>query len=128
MESPESKIPDPKSQPPEAAAGGAGAGDPEKLKTGIIEAIKTCYDPEIPVNIWELGLVYDIAVSADRAAAVKMTLTSPNCPAAASLPPEVEGKVKTVPGVASAKVEVVWDPPWTPEKMSEAAKLELGIM
>lgn len=117
--------------PPAAASGDAAAAPPadtERLKQGVIDAIKTCYDPEIPVNIWELGLVYNVAVAPDGRVDVAMTLTSPNCPAATSLPPEVEGKVKGVPGVTGARVEVVWDPPWTPEKMSEAAKLELGMM
>ncbi|MBI2981579.1 MAG: SUF system Fe-S cluster assembly protein [Deltaproteobacteria bacterium] len=98
-----------------------------ELKEEIIESLKTCYDPEIPVNIYELGLIYDIQIDESNAVSVKMTLTSPACPVAGSLPPEVQRKVKEVPGVADAKVDVVWDPPWTPEKMSEAAKLQLGI-
>jgi len=97
------------------------------LREKIVDAIRTCYDPEIPVNIYELGLIYDIDVDAANVARIRMTLTSPGCPAAGSLPPEVENKVKAVPGVSNAQVEVVWDPPWTPEKMSEAAKLQLGI-
>jgi len=90
--------------------------------------LQTCFDPEIPVNIYELGLVYGIEVSDKNEVTVKMTLTSPMCPVAGSLPPEIEGKIKTIEGVAAAKVEVVWDPPWTPEKMSEAAKLQLNMM
>ena len=97
------------------------------LEEKIIEAIQTCYDPEIPVNIYELGLIYDINVADDGAVDIKMTLTSPACPAAGSLPPEVEMKVGTVEGVSSAKVEVVWEPTWTPEKMTEAARLQLGM-
>jgi len=97
------------------------------LKDQVIDAIKTCYDPEIPVNIYELGLIYDVGVDEQKNVSIQMTLTSPGCPAATSLPPEVEGKARSVPGVASAKVEVVWEPVWTPEKMSEAAKLQLGI-
>jgi len=99
-----------------------------KLVQDIIEVIKTCYDPEIPVNIFELGLIYDIHVDNERHALVKMTLTSPACPVAGTLPPEVEQKVKAVPGIEGARVEVVWDPPWNMEMMSEAAKLELGLL
>lgn len=99
----------------------------EELKNKIIEALKTCFDPEIPVDIYELGLIYDIDISPMNIVTVKMTLTSPACPVAGSLPPEVEEKIKSVEGVNSAKVEVVWDPPWTPEKMSEMAKLQLNM-
>ena len=98
------------------------------LENKVIEMLQTCFDPEIPVNIYELGLVYGIEVSDKNEVTVKMTLTSPMCPVAGSLPPEIEGKIKTIEGVAAAKVEVVWDPPWTPEKMSEAAKLQLNMM
>lgn len=93
----------------------------------VIEVLRTCYDPEIPVNLYELGLIYDIAVSAEGNVHIKMTLTSPACPVAGSLPPEVETRVKSIAEVKDAKVEVVWDPPWTPEKMSEAARLQLNI-
>jgi len=93
----------------------------------VIEALKTCFDPEVPVNIYEMGLIYDIQVDPTGMVGIKMTLTSPNCPAAGSLPPEVEAKVKSVPGVSNVKVAVVWDPPWDPSKMSEAAKLQLGL-
>lgn len=92
-----------------------------------IEVIRSCYDPEIPVNIYEMGLVYDVKVAADGGVLVVMTLTSPSCPAAQSLPKEVETKVKGVPGVTAVVVNVVWDPPWNPGMMSEAAKLELGM-
>lgn len=97
------------------------------LKEHIIETLKTIFDPEIPVNIYEIGLIYEVTVDDDANAHVLMTLTSPMCPVAESLPPEVEAKVAGVVGVASAKVEVTWDPPWDPEMMSEAAKLELGM-
>ena len=99
----------------------------EALREAIVEAISTVYDPEIPVNIWELGLIYDIAVDAANVAGVTMTLTAPGCPAAQSLPGEVEQKVKGVAGVADAKVEVVWEPAWTKDRMSEAARLQLGL-
>ena len=98
------------------------------LENKVIETLMTCYDPEIPVNIYELGLVYGIDVSDQNEVNIKMTLTSPMCPVAGSLPPEIEQKVKGIQGVANAKVEVVWDPPWTPEKMSEAAKVQLNMM
>ncbi len=97
------------------------------LEGNIIEALRTVYDPEIPVNIYELGLVYDVNVDAARAVNIRMTLTSPACPVAGILPTWVEEKVKGVQGVTDVKVEVVWDPPWAPEMMSEEAKLELGF-
>jgi FeS assembly SUF system protein len=99
----------------------------EALRPAIVEAISTVFDPEIPVNIWELGLIYDIAVDAADVAGITMTLTAPGCPAAQSLPGEVEQKVKGVAGVADAKVEVVWEPAWTKDRMSEAARLQLGL-
>ncbi|GMR22213.1 MAG: SUF system Fe-S cluster assembly protein [Acidobacteriota bacterium] len=97
------------------------------LEEKIIDMIKTCYDPEIPVDIYALGLIYEINVADDGAVDIKMTLTSPACPAAGSLPPEVEMKVGMIEGVNSVKVEVVWEPIWTPEKMTEAARLQLGM-
>jgi FeS assembly SUF system protein len=97
------------------------------LESSIIEAIRTCHDPELPVNIYDLGLIYDIDVAPGGRVAVKMTLTSPMCPVAGSLPLEVEQKVKSVEGVTEAKVEIVWDPPWTMDKMSEAARLQLNL-
>jgi FeS assembly SUF system protein len=97
------------------------------IEAQVLEVIKTCFDPEIPVNIFELGLIYDIKVDDNRNVNIKMTLTSPSCPAAQSLPPDVAKKVKTVEGVADVSVDVVWSPPWTPALMSEAAKLELGL-
>ena len=98
------------------------------IESQVIEALRSCYDPEIPVNIYELGLVYDVDVADDYSVNIKMTLTSPQCPVAESLPPEVEAKIKAVPGVKVAKVEVVWEPQWNMGMMSEAAKLELGML
>jgi len=99
----------------------------EDLEKNIVEALKTCYDPEIPVDIYELGLIYTIDVAESREVTVTMTLTSPACPVAGSLPGEVEAKVREVSGVASARVELVWDPPWDQEMMSDTAKLTLGF-
>ena len=97
------------------------------LEPEVVKALKTVFDPEIPVNIYELGLIYQIEISPENAVTVKMTLTSPNCPEAESIPPSVESKIKAIPGVTAAKAQVVWEPPWTKEMMSEAAKLQLGI-
>ena len=105
----------------------AGPIDIGELQEKIVAVLRTCFDPEIPVNIHELGLIYGIDVQESGEVGIRMTLTSPACPVAGSLPPEVQAKVAAVPGVKSAKVELVWDPPWTPERMSEAAKLELGM-
>jgi FeS assembly SUF system protein len=99
----------------------------DELKDRIVDAIRTVYDPEIPVNIWELGLIYDVIVDASGVAGIRMTLTAPGCPAAQSLPVEVAAKVKAVPGVTDAKVDVVWDPAWSKDRMSDAAKLQLGM-
>ena len=100
----------------------------DDLGPKIIEAIQTIYDPEIPVNIYELGLIYSVSpTDTDGHVDVKMTLTSPHCPVAESLPGEVRMTVEGVEGVEAAKVDVVWDPPWNPDMMSEAAKLELGM-
>ncbi len=107
-------------------AANAGA-DREALRARIVEAIKTCYDPEIPVDIWELGLVYDIAIGEHNDVVITMTLTSPACPVAGSLPGEVEQRVSAVEGVATCRVDVTWDPPWTPDRMSELARLELNL-
>ena len=93
----------------------------------MIEALKTCYDPEIPVDIYELGLIYEVEVGEGGSVAVKMTLTSPACPVAGSLPGEVEQKVRSVTGVNEARVELVWDPPWDKDMMSEEAQLTLGF-
>ena len=94
----------------------------------MIEVLCTCFDPEIPVNIYDLGLIYEINVDAFRAVRIKMTLTSPGCPVAQSLPVEVTSKVQAIPSVTAAKVDVVWDPPWDASKMSETAKLQLGML
>lgn len=94
----------------------------------VIDAIKTCFDPEIPVDIWELGLIYEINIDDDNNLLVRMTLTSPNCPAAESLPADVEQKTRDIAGISSAKVEITFDPPWDKEMMSEVAQLELGFM
>lgn len=100
----------------------------KELEEEIVEAIQTCYDPEIPVDIYKLGLIYGIDVGDDGDVKIRMTLTSPNCPAAQSLPEEVKRKTAEVEGVQSAEVEIVFDPPWTPEKMDDAAKLVLNIL
>lgn len=99
----------------------------QDLQEKIVEALKSCYDPEIPVNIYEMGLIYGVDVKPAGEVAIRMTLTSPGCPAAVTLPNEVETKVRALPGVDKVKVEVVWEPIWTPERMSEAARLQLGI-
>lgn len=100
----------------------------QQLEEKIIQTLKTCYDPEIPVDIFELGLIYEIEIDDDANVKIKMTLTSPACPVAGSLPPEVEGKVNAIPEVKSAKVQIVWNPPWDKDMMSEVAKVELGFM
>jgi FeS assembly SUF system protein len=97
------------------------------LRPAIIDALWTIYDPEIPVNIHELGLIYDIDVDAENRVQIRMTLTAPACPSAQSLPLEVERKVREVPGVKDVFVDVVWEPAWTTDRMSEAAKLQLGM-
>jgi len=114
-------------QPQAPAAAAATVNDPSDVENGIVEALKTIYDPEIPVNIYELGLIYDIDIQEDGAVKVKMTLTAPGCPVAGTLPGEVQAKVAGALGVASAEVELVWDPAWNPSMMSEAARLELGM-
>lgn len=118
-------------EPPASSTEAAGlVPDPartQELHEPILDAIRTVYDPEIPVNIVELGLIYDVFVDAQGVAGIRMTLTAPGCPVAQSLPVEVAQKVKTVPGVTDAKVDVVWEPAWTKDRMSEAAKLQLGL-
>ena len=101
--------------------------DKADVVDGIVDVIKTVYDPEIPVNIYEMGLIYDIKVEPSGEADIKMTLTSPNCPAARSLPAEVEEKVKGVEGITDATIEIVWEPAWNMDMMSEEAKLTLGL-
>jgi FeS assembly SUF system protein len=97
------------------------------LKPAILDAIRTVFDPEIPVNILELGLIYDVLVDANGVTGIRMTLTAPGCPAAQSLPVEVAQKVRAVAGVTDVKVDIVWDPTWTRDRMSDAAKLQLGM-
>ena len=102
--------------------------DPKKVEAAIIEALQTIYDPEIPVNIYELGLIYGVEVAEDGRAEVRMTLTAPACPVAGAIVEEVAEKAGHVDGVSTAHVELIWDPPWTPDRMTEAAKLELGMI
>lgn len=102
--------------------------DTVQLGENIVKALKGIYDPEIPVDIYELGLIYDVMVNTDNEVKILMTLTSPNCPVAESLPREVEEKVMKIDGVKSAEVEITFDPPWSKDLMSEEAKLELGML
>ena len=104
------------------------AADTDELRDRIVEALKSVYDPEIPVDIYELGLIYDVDISEDGDVIVTMTLTTPHCPVAESMPAEVELRVLSVPGVRDAEVKLVWDPPWDPSKMSDEARLELGML
>ncbi len=113
------------SQKPREVAPGEPGG---ALYDGVIDALKDIYDPEIPVNIYDLGLIYGVEVTDDGHATVNMTLTTPHCPVAESMPGEVELRVGAVPGIAMADVNLVWDPPWDPQKMSDDAKLELGML
>jgi FeS assembly SUF system protein len=108
----------------EEPSGGAGS----DLQASIVEVLKSIYDPEIPVDIYELGLIYDVAVNEDGDATITMTLTTPHCPVAESLPQEVELRAMSVPGIRDAQVNLVWDPPWDPSKMSDEARLELGML
>lgn len=119
-------------EPPPAASAGPAYGEPDQartdaLKPKIVEALSTIYDPEIPVNIYELGLIYDIVSDAEGRVTVTMTLTSPACPSAQQLPSEAHYKAKAVEGVSDVYVDVVWEPPWTKELMSETAKMALGM-
>ncbi len=100
----------------------------ELIRAQIVEAMKTVYDPEIPIDIYELGLIYEIDVDDDGAATIQMTLTSPNCPVAGSLPGEVESRARQDSGASEVTVDLVWEPPWTMDRMTEAAKLELGLL
>ena|ERR1044071_4370807 len=102
--------------------------DPQQTRALVLDTLRTIYDPEIPVNIHDLGLIYDVDVAPDGQVMVRMTLTAPGCPAAQSLPMEVEQQVRSVPGVKGVKVDVVFDPPWCQDRMSEAAKLALGML
>ena len=109
---------------PEVPQGGVDG----QLMESVIEALKSIYDPEIPVDIYELGLIYDVDISEDGDAVITMTLTTPHCPVAESMPSEVELRVLSVPGIRDAEVKLVWDPPWDPSKMSDEARLELGML
>lgn len=113
------------SQPPTGQQAGEPGGD---LYEGVVAVLKEIYDPEIPVNIYDLGLIYGVDVTEDGHAVVTMTLTTPHCPVAESMPGEVELRVGSVPGVGVAEVNLVWDPPWDPQLMSDEAKLELGML
>jgi FeS assembly SUF system protein len=97
------------------------------LEERVIAALRSCFDPEIPINIYDLGLIYAMKIDADGAVDIKMTLTSPACPVAGALPGDVQARVAAVPGVSAAKVELVWDPPWDKDRMSEEAQLQLGL-
>ncbi|KTD23624.1 metal-sulfur cluster biosynthetic enzyme [Legionella lansingensis] len=101
--------------------------DDDVLKEKVITALRTVFDPEIPVNIYDLGLIYDIAINEEQHVHIQMTLTTPGCPVAQTFPGTVEQTVNQVEGVNDCTVELVWDPPWTQERMTEAARLELGI-
>jgi FeS assembly SUF system protein len=138
----DSVAPPPRARVPESVArkrdylAGFLAGEKEEAATGpgsdlqatVVEALKSIYDPEIPVDIYELGLIYDVAISEDGDATIAMTLTTPHCPVAESLPNEVELRVLSVPGIRDAVVNLVWDPPWDPSKMTDEARLELGML
>ena len=100
----------------------------DELENTIVDVLKSIYDPEIPVDVYELGLIYEVKIDKDFNVQIEMTLTSPNCPVAASMPKEVEDKVAEIPKVKSAKVNIVFDPPWDKDMMSEEAKLELGFL
>lgn len=100
----------------------------QELEEKIIGALKSCYDPEIPVNIFELGLIYEIGIDDDANVEIKMTLTSPACPVAGSLPGEVEARIRSIPEINDVKIKLVWNPPWDKDMMSDAAKLELGLL
>jgi FeS assembly SUF system protein len=100
----------------------------EQIEKDVLDVLRDCYDPEIPVNIYELGLIYEINVNEQLDVQILMTLTSPSCPVAETLPPDVETKIKAIEGVNSAKVDITFDPPWTQDMMSEEAKLELGFL
>lgn len=121
--------PEPQAQPASSPAAAPGTPvDAAALRERVIDALRTVFDPEIPVNIYELGLIYGVEVSDDGAVEIAMTLTAPNCPAAGQLPVEVDDKVQALEGVTDVRVRLVWDPPWDQSRMSEAARLELGLM
>jgi FeS assembly SUF system protein len=116
-----SKLTGSRAEPAEVPAAGG-------LEGRVIAALRTCYDPELPVNVYELGLIYGLAVEPSGAVGIRMTLTSPGCPVADTLVREIRSKVEAIPGVTSARVELVWDPPWDHGRMSEAARLECGLL
>ena len=111
-------------KPAEGPVGGPGS----ELQQDVIDALKEIYDPEIPVNIYDLGLIYGVEVDDEADATITMTLTTPHCPVAETMPGEVELRAASVPGIRDAEVNLVWDPPWSPEKMSDEARLELGML
>jgi FeS assembly SUF system protein len=121
------KLKDEKSRENENMAESENIPEVKSLRERIIDVLKSCYDPEIPVDIWELGLIYEINISEGNDVHIKMTLTSPACPVAETLPPDVEQKVRDIADVNTAKVEITFDPPWEKEMMSEEARLELGM-
>jgi FeS assembly SUF system protein len=118
----------PESVSPDVAAAPVTAADAEALRERIVEVLRSIYDPEIPVNIYEIGLIYSVDIDPASAVNIRMTLTSPACPAAGTLPGEVEDKARGVKGVTDVKVDLVWDPTWSPALMSETAKLQLGML
>jgi FeS assembly SUF system protein len=125
-------LPDAEARPAAVEGASAPSTPPQsdeiaRLTDDIVNALKTVYDPEIPADIYELGLIYRIDISDDRAVSVDMTLTTPNCPSAQELPNMVENAVSSVPGVRDVKVEVVWDPPWDPSRMSDEARVVLNM-
>ena len=102
--------------------------DPEAVREKVIDGLRTVFDPEIPVNVYELGLIYGVTVAEGGATHIRMTLTTPMCPVAEELPAEIEFKTRAIAGVTSVRLDLVWDPPWSPDMMSEAAELELGLL
>lgn len=128
MEGPERKTEEFEILPGTEEASESSGPEDLQLKEKVIEVLKTIFDPEIPVDIWELGLIYKLVVKESGSVTIEMTLTSPACPVAESLPPEVERRVKEIEGVKEVDLNVVWDPPWSMEKMSEAARLQLGFL
>jgi FeS assembly SUF system protein len=137
VDTPTSATPEVSGTPPQAAAGSAASpaavngdavsDDLARLTDEIVTAIKTVYDPEIPADVYELGLIYKIDIADDRAVHVEMTLTTPNCPSAQELPTMVENAVASVPGVGPVDVKIVWDPPWEPSRMSDEARVVLNM-
>ena len=128
VESPATTQNQPEAVSPDVAATPVTAADSEALREKIVETLRSIYDPEIPVNIYEIGLIYSVDIDPANAVNIQMTLTSPACPAAGTLPGEVEDKTRRVEGVTDVKDDLVWDPTWTPALMSETAKLQLGML